>query len=168
MSDVLWCSNLPSSSVFNSIFKLQRSLDFTSSPNNLLLCLRRLLLMSLVLCDQLRNVQTQPPAQLSSAVSVTSPLLRQHLQHRALFNSLLELPPPLDPASLLRFCSLNPLGTKHRLLTFQADLLLMVPLMMILPLMKNPTSMFHLMEKELCSTLLALMQNNWILLKQSS
>ena len=57
---------------------------------------------------------------------------------------------------------------KHWLLTFWVDLLLMVPLMMVLPLMKNPLTMFCLMEKDPHFTPLALKQNNRILLKQSS
>ena len=100
-------------------------------------------------------------------VSVTSPLLRQHLQHWALSNSLLELPPLPDQASL-RFHSLNLLGTKHQLLTFQADLLLMVPLMMVLPLTKNPSTMFCLTEKDLRPILLVPKQNNRTSPKQSS
>ena len=96
------------------------------------------------------------------------PLLRQHLPHRALFNSLLEPPPPPDQASPLHFRSLNPLGAKHRLLTFQADLLLTVPPMMVLPLTKNPSNMFRLTEKDLHPIPLAPKLNNQISLKQLS
>ena len=68
----------------------------------------------------------------------------------------------------LCFCSLNPLGMKHWLLTFQVDLLLMVPPMMVLPLTKNPLTMFHLMEKDLHPIPLVLKQNNRTSPKQSS
>ena len=57
---------------------------------------------------------------------------------------------------------------KHQLLTFRVDLLLTVPPTMVLPLTKNPSTMFHPMEKDLHPIPLAPKQNNRISLKQSS
>ena len=57
---------------------------------------------------------------------------------------------------------------KHWLLTFWADLLLTVPLTMVLPLTKNPSTMFRLTEKDLRPIPLAPKPNNRISLKQSS